>query len=193
MKSHSQVTLALCHEHTERRKKSRRKIERDNGKCKYFVLPLGIFLSSHDFNFRRKKRVAVESPIHHHQQWLETAQKTNRWYYTHQRGAIKVAAWRRDQVKRYASSIERQNPPFSNTRGSIWIVQIAHWLYSIDIHSVRDPKKSSPYLVWAKQLCNTMWCLTWRSFQTCGHVACFIQAISRICQLDSFARLTLPI
>ena len=64
-----------------------------------------------------KKRVAVESPIHHHQQWLETAQKTNRWYYTHQRGAIKVAAWRRDQVKRYVSSIERQNPLFSNTRG----------------------------------------------------------------------------
>ena len=146
MKSHSQVTLASCHEHTERRKKSRRKIERDNGKCKYFVLPLGIFLSSHDFNFRRKKRVAVESPIHHHQQWLETAQKTNRWYYTHQRGAIKVAAWRRDQVKRYVSSIERQNPPFSNTRSSIWNVQIAHWLWYWYQKSERSKKGLRPNL-----------------------------------------------
>lgn len=102
---------------TGRGKKSRRKIERDNGKCKYFVLPLGIFLSSHDFNFRGEKKSGFG--IWYIAARLETTQKTNRWYYTLQRGAIKVAACRRDQVKRYVSSIERQDPPFVEHTGTI--------------------------------------------------------------------------
>ena len=145
MKSHSQVTLAFCREHTERRKKSRRKIEKRQWEVQIFRFTIRDFSVKSWLQFQKKKRVAVESPIHH-QQWLETTQKTNRWYYTHQRGAIKVAAWRRDQVKRYVSSIERQNPPFSNTRSSIWNVQIAHWLWYWYQKSERSKKGLRPNL-----------------------------------------------